>query len=411
LTDPIFENKGTRYIISWPDIKLHAEVSRISLNHDSIKCVCTFTSTLEGAEPHILQTRLNLESSRARNELAKDLAARYPIGVPVDWRAITEYLAVKVLREYEKGEPVILLSSEDDTKPLEYLLHPIAPLLKPTVIFGEPGSGKSQLAIIFCITLCLPWHDNPLRLKPPDTPVITLFLDYEADAEDIQRQLTALTRGMGLPYVELHYRRCSLPLAEDIEAIRKHVEDINAQCVIVDSVSLAAGDDPSKPNVATAYFRHLRQLHVTSISLAHTSKEKGVQTKTIFGSVMWEAGARSVWEIQGQEDEDWFDIALFHRKANLSKKFPPQGYRLTYQDGAPVKISWHNPKDVAEFIDKMPVTDRVIELLKTEGALPLEEIAEELEVSPNSARVAVHRLKKKGRVTKVGKNWGLLEQL
>jgi len=126
---------------------------------------------------------------------------------------------------------------------------------------------------------------------------------------------------------------------------------------------------------------------------------------------MWEAGARSVWEIQGQEDEDSFDIALFHRKANLSKKFPPQGYRLTYQDGAPVKVSWHNPKDVAEFIEKMPVTDRAIELLKTEGALALEEIAEELQVSPNSARVALHRLKKKGKVTKVGKGWGLLEQL
>jgi hypothetical protein len=407
LSEPIFENKGTKYLITWPDIKLHAEVSRISMNHDTTKCLCIFTSSYEGANPHILQTRLNLESTRARNDLAKDLATRYQIGQSIDWKAITEYLTVKVLREYEKGEPIILLTSDDEIKPLEYLLYPIAPLLKPTVIFGEPGAGKSQIAIIFSMTLCLPWHDNPLKLVPPHESVVTLMLDYEGDPEDAQRQLVSLTKGMSLPYVELHYRRCSLPLAEDIESIRNHVEDIKAQCLIVDSVSLAAGDDPSKPNVATTYFRQLRQLHITSISLAHTSKNKESQTKTIFGSVMWEAGARSVWEIQGQEEEDAFDIALFHRKANLSKKFNPQGYRITYKDKLPVNVSWHNPKEVAEFVEKMSTTDRVLDLLK-EGAASMKDIAESLGVATNTAKVSLHRLKKKGLVTKLPDDtWGL----
>lgn len=407
LSDPIFENKGTKYLITWPDIKLHAEVSRISMNHDSTKCMCIFTTSHEGANPHILQTRLNLESTRSRNDLAKDLATRYQIGQSIDWKAITEYLTVKVLREYEKGEPVILLTSDDETKPLEYLLYPIAPLLKPTAIFGDPGSGKSQVAVIFSMILCLPWHDNPLKLVPPDKPVVTLILDYECDPEDVQRQLVSLTKGMGLPYVELHYRRCSLPLAEDIESIRNHVEDINAQCLIVDSVSLAAGDDPSKPNVATTYFRQLRQLHITSISLAHTSKDKVAKTKTIFGSVMWEAGARSVWEIQGQEEEDTFDIALFHRKANLSKKFSPQGYRINYKDNLPIKVSWHNPKEVAEFVEKMSSSDRILDLLK-EGSTNMKDIAETLEIHINTAKVSLHRLKKKNLVTKLPDDtWGL----
>lgn len=407
MTEATFENKGTKYVFTWPDIKLAAEVSRISANHDSIRCMMLFTSTHENANPHILQTRVNLESTRAKRDLAKELGSRYNIGEKIEWIPLTEYLMVKTLREYERGEPIILLSSEDETKPLEYLVHPIAPLLKPTVIFGDPGAGKSQLAVILTIILCLPWADNPLRLKTPDKPTPTLFLDYEADPEDIQRQLVAITKGMKLPYVELHYRRCTQPLAEDIDSIRNHANDINAGAVIVDSISLAAGDDPSKPNVATNYFRQMRQLHMTSISLAHTAKAEGLVRKTIFGSVMWEAGARSVWEIQGEQDEDTLDMALTHKKANLSKKFPPQGYRILYKDDLPTRVQWHDPKETPEFVERMSNSDRILLLLR-EGSMTTENIAATLDITPNACKVSIHRLKKKGKVVALpGGAWGV----
>jgi hypothetical protein len=407
LSEPTFENKGTKYLITWPDIHLHAEVSRISMNHESTKCMCIFTTSHEGANPHILQTRINLESTRSRNDLAKDLATRYQIGQSIDWKAITEYLTVKVLREYEKGEPVIVLSSEDEMKPLEYLIHPIAIKKKPTVIFGEPGTGKSQLAVVFGMVLCLPWHDNPLHLIPPKEPTVLLMLDYESDPEDVQRQLASLTKGMNLGYVSFQYRRCTLPLAEDIESIRKHIEDVKAQCLLVDSISLAAGDDPSKPSVATNYFRSIRQCEITSISLAHTSKDIETRKKTIFGSVLWEAGARSVWEIQSQEEENTLNIALFHRKANMSKRFSPQGYQIEYQDDLPYQISWHNPKDVVEFVERMSTGDRILDLLR-EGKQEFTVICQTLDITPNTARVTLYRLKKKGLVVKLGEDtWGL----
>lgn len=404
---PVFENKVTKYIITWPQYLLTAEIGRIAANHDSTRCLVTFTTTHPEYNPHIIQTRLNLESSRSRTDLSKELAARYKIDTSIDWKSLTEYLAVKTLKEYQRGEPVIELSSQDEPVPLEYLIYPIAPSLKPTVIFGEPGAGKSQTAMIFSIVLCLPWDDNPLRLSPPNKPTVTLFLDYESDPEDIQRQLVSLANGMKLPYVNLHYRRCSLPLADDVESIRNHAEDINAQCLIIDSVSLAAGDDPSKPSVATEYFRKLRQLHLTSISLAHTSKDKDSRTKTIFGSVMWQAGARSVWEIQAEEDDNALDIALFHRKANLSKKFHPQGYRISYENDLPTKVCWHNPKDVAEFVEKMSTTDRIMDLLK-DGALGIDSMVENLAISRNNIKVSLHRLKQKGVVIKLDDDsWGL----
>jgi hypothetical protein len=205
---------------------------------------------------------------------------------------------------------------------------------------------------------------------------------------------------MGLPYVELHYRRCSQPLAEDIESIRNHALDIGAGAAIVDSISLAAGDDPSKPNVATNYFRQMRQLHLTTISLAHTAKDPGLTRKTIFGSVMWEAGARSVWEIQGEQSEDILDIALTHKKANLSKKFNAQGYRIIYAGELPTKVEWHDPKEVPEFVEKMSVPDRIMDLLKT-GAMEPSDIATNLDITNNTLGVAIHRLNKKGLIVKL----------
>ena len=397
MTDCTFENTGIKYLFTWSDIELRAEVSRVAMNHNSSKALVVFTSSNAECNPHILQTRLNLESTRSRNELANDLAMRYPLYKGVDWKGICEYLCVKTVREYEKGEPIILITSDDEIAPLEYLLHPLVPLHKPTVFFGDPGAGKSQLAVLLMTAAMLPWKGNPMRLGTPETSQVGLFLDYEADPDDVRRQVVSITRGMKLPYIELHYRRCAMPLADDLESIRQHLDDIKGSFVLVDSTSLAAGDDLNRMNVASAYFRALRSLHVTSISLSHTSKTQDAKTKTILGSVLWEAGARSVWEVKGQEDDDSLDIALFHRKANLSRKFPPQGYRLSYKDDLPTDVRWHNPRDVAEFVERMSTNDRILDALKS-GAMTTDALVEQLEVPRNNARVALHRLQKKGLI-------------
>ena len=404
---PNFVNKGNKYLFSWNEYFLQAEVSRINVNHESTRCQLIFTSLHPDAEPHILQTRFNLESARTRSELAKEMAIRYKIKEQIDWKNLIEYLSVKTIREFEKGEPVIKLTSNDAITPLEYLIYPIAPLNKPTVLFGPPGSGKSQLLVALNMVIALPWVNNPLRLIPPKKPIVALFCDYEADPEDIRRQLVSLTKGMGLDWVELHYRRCSLPLADDIEAVRNHIEEIGATCLFVDSMSLAAGEDLNAMKTATSYFRTLRNLKdITSISLAHTSKEKETKYKTIIGSVLWEAGARSVWEVRGEEDEDTFNIGLFHRKSNLSKKSLPLAFQLTYENNLPVNITWHDPKSVPEFVERMNTSQRILSTLKR-GKVSSEDLVKLLDTKRNTIDAAVSRLSHKNLITGDSRGWGL----
>lgn len=405
LSEATFTSKGNKYLFNWKEYELDAQVSRIHVNHERTTCQLLFTTTSKDSNHHLLQSNLTLTSKRSRTEIAKEMETTYK-PVAIDWKKLLEYLSVKTLREFEKGEPVIELSSADEVGELEYLIYPIAPLDKPTVLFGDPGSGKSQIATLLAVVMLLPWYDNPLRLKAPQKSHRPLFLDYESDPDDVRRFLKKLDVGMDLGLASLFYRRCSMPLADDLEAIMNHCEKVQADCIIVDSMSLACGGDLNHMDVATSYFQALRKLKMTSISLAHTSKDRETQSKTILGSVLFEAGARSVWEVRGQEEDESLEIGLFHKKANLSAKSKPLGYRINYSQDA-LTVEWYDPKNVPEFVARMRVNDRILVALKN-GKLSSVQLSESLEIKRNSVDQAVRRLKKANRITGDPSGWGLL---
>ena len=407
MTDFEFSQTVGGYSFSWPDRFISISVKRLRDHSDGrLTGEVAITTTAPGYGPLLHRALFNFSSTTARRQLIKEMESKYEW---VPWPEVLEELCDRVLNAYREGEPIILITSEDEVKPLEYLIEPIVPLKKPTVIFGDPGSGKSQLCVILNILIAIPWTDNPLRLKAPSKPITALFCDYEADVEDICRQIKALSRGMELPTIPLYYRRCTLPIADDIESIRNHIESIGAKAIFIDSISLAAGGDLNKIEIATAYFRTLRQLKVTSISVGHTSKDRESKIKTILGSVLFEAGARNIFEIRAREDEDKnvLDLALLHRKANLDRKTKPLGYRITYSEEG-TTIAWHDPKSVPEFVERMGTNWRIIELLK-EGPRTSKEIREILHVTADSCRVALNRLKAKNIVIKSGDKWGLLK--
>lgn len=401
-----FENKGSRYLFRWEGYQ--AEISKIKTARDTTICQLVVYSSVGAA----FRTRLNLESDRARSSTAKELATRFK---GQEWKDLLEEITNKTLQEFEKGEPVIELHSNDAAPALDYLIYPLVPAGKPTVLFGDPGSGKSQLAVVLNILAAFAgWDDNPLRLIPPKKSMRGLVLDWEADEDDWRRQLAWFTQAFDLGYATLFYRRCSLSLGHDLDAIKAHIEMVRADYVIIDSVSLAAGGDLNHMDVATNFFRATRQLTypdgrpLTSISLAHTSKDRDSKQKTILGSVLFEAGARNVWEVRAQEDEpeDILDIALFHRKSNLSKKHPPLGYRIQYRldpnnqnQTIPQSMSWLDPKSVEEFVERMKTTDRILHYLKGVRA-DEKTIAEELGLTVNNTRVSLFRLKTKNLVVK-----------
>src|SRR3972149_5999906 len=137
-------------------------------------------------------TQYSFSAHRTRKELSNTLTTKNP---KLPWVQIVEQLCDGVQERARKGEPVIELTTTGDVKPPEYLIDPLIIKNYPNVIFGDPSSSKSTLAVILAQVLMLPWYDNPMNISAPAKSTKVLYLDWETDAETIQWQTTMLQRG------------------------------------------------------------------------------------------------------------------------------------------------------------------------------------------------------------------------
>ena len=358
-------------------------------------------------------TQINIMAARSRKELANALQLKLNQAIgeeaievyPCD--LIIDQLCYGVQDRIRQGEPTQELWTHQDVKPPEYLLEPILFKGLPTVIFGEKGVAKSTLSLALYTCLTLPWEDNPLELTPPNHAVKTMILDWETEQDIVLWSLKRLQEGSGLPHFPLYYRRCNLPLKDDLEQIQKALKSRDIEAVIIDSLGAAAGSDDLKgKDSALGYFEALRSLKVSSISLAQTSKNQDDKRKTIFGSTYFTYYARNIFELCKSDDTDVMRIALFHRSSNLSKLYNPMGFRIDY-NGNKMEIK-REAVSYGEFIKKISGQASLLESLKV-SPKSARELAEDIGWAESSTRVLLSRLKKQGRVINLpDKTWGLV---
>jgi len=397
------------YIFSWEKERLIAEISRIHNHNDGrVTGEIAISTTAPGYSPHLHQAQFNFSASRSRNELGRILDERY--GKLADWSTLLEQLCFYTLERMRRGEPVVVLQPGDEIKPPEYLLEPLILKNNPVIIFGDPGSAKSTMALILSQIMAHPDDNFGLDITPPSHDVKCLYLDYETDEDTLKWLLTKLQRGMGLPRAALPYRRCAMPLAQDLDQIHRHIHDTGAEVIIIDSLGLACAGDLKDPQVALAFFSALRQIRITSLILAHTAKNPETKKKTIFGSVFFEAQARSIWEVWKRQDvgEDEMDIALFNRKPPpFQKLFPPVGMHIDFGLDT-ISVSQAQPRTIIEFLAGLSTQMQIQEVLK-HGAMSTKEIPDALGTTRGAADSAIKRLKDKGKIVKVIDKWGLVE--
>jgi len=398
------------YIFTWQKEMITIEATRVHAHTDGrVTGEIAISTSAPGYGPHLHQAQFNFSSSRSRRELAKTLEEKYP--KLVNWHDILEQLAVYTLDRARRGEPVSRLETGDHVKPPEYILEPIILKNYPTIIFGDPSTAKSTVALIFAqiMTWPLAWTGCFFDIIPPPRPIACLYLDYETDEDTIRWMLTKLQRGMNLPTLKLNYRRCALPIAQDVDQIHRHINDTQAEVIIIDSLGLACGGELKEAESALAFFSALRQLKITSLILAHTAKNPETKRRSVFGSVFFEAQARSIWEIRKAQDtgEDEIDVALFHRKPPPFQKLcQPIGLNIKYGHDTMV-ISPGKPRTIGEFLSAIGTQAQIEDLLK-DGAMLPKEIMEALDLSRGAVDMALKRLKSKHKVVKLDSGkWGL----
>lgn len=403
MSKPEIKNIIGGFDLLWKEEKLNILISRLHVHTDGRVTGELLIKSPDGKSLYP-QTSFNFTSERTRSALIKTLSEQ---DSSRPWGDIINQLSLTVVDRARQGEPVQELWTGNDVKRPEYLLEPFIYKGLPNILYGEKGVNKSTLALAFYLCLVLPWKDNPLELTAPSRSIKSLILDWETEGDIVQYYLSRLQLGHGLQPLQLIYRRCSLPLADDLEQIERNISDTGAEVIIIDSLGAAAGGDLNGADIALKFFAALRQLKVTSLIIGQVTKDENTKTKKVFGSHFFTYYSRNIWEISKSEgiSDDEYDLALFHRSPNLSAPLKPIGFRFHWNEtGLSIE---RQPVNVAEFMTKVSSQLRILELLR-HGPKKPKDIAMEIDTSENTVRVLLSKLKKKGKVLQTENGYGLV---
>jgi hypothetical protein len=387
---------------AWTELGLRVVAERYT---DDGFAELTFYSVNESNEKLLHITRVNLLATTTMNSLAKRLEKN---STDIPWTDVLTYITGKTMEIARRGEPAEeIWPSEDDDLTSSYLLEPILYLNHPTVIFGDYGSLKSLFSLATAYVVQLPYHDNNLGLITAKESTKCLYLDYEDDHSSFRRRWSALERGFGKGAMPILYRRMTAPLADSVDQLRRIKDDRDISLLIVDSLGPAARGNLNDPEPAIRYHAALRQLGVTSLTLAHTSKDQLTKKRTIFGSVFFTNLARSVWECKAEQEtgEEEAVISLKHTKANLSRLHPPLGFRFTFT----VKSITVVKTDLSDtgLSSELPLSWQIKNLLR-QGSFTVKEIAEQLNSGTDTIGRILRRMRGKNEVVKLEDGtWGL----
>lgn len=266
-------------------------------------------------------TRLNLESSSAREGLRRELEAVYGKN-DLTWAALISEatgLAAQVWRGIDTS-----VDLHDVALPPErrWAVENFAPEGLVTIPFGMGGSGKSYLVadIGLCCLYGMPWMGRQT------TPVeAILVIDYEDREDEWRRRVQQLCDGHGWPFPESGYRYISgnaIPIADQLARLRTLVTDWNIGLVIVDSAASACGDDMKEANSASRMVNALTVLGTTCLVLAHNTKAE--DSGYPYGSIFFHNLARATHYIEATQEEgsNVVELVIWNRKANRGKQKP-----------------------------------------------------------------------------------------
>lgn len=407
----IREDAGLKIV--WKDENILATVTRINAHTDGrIIGELLLKTNNSGKNSHLHRApMLNFTSSIARKNLAKVVSERY--SGTVQWNDLIEQVSEYTINFVREGEPVVELWNTDQIPPLEYQVWPIVLKDDITAIYGDGGSGKSLLALLLGIMSMYPEHDYGLGLVPQDKSVRILYLDWETNRNSMLRRLARLCHGCGVKLAYINYRRCFIPLADDMEQVKDYIRKCGATMLIIDSVGLAAGGDIGKPEQAIRFMAAVRSANLTTILINHVTKEKE-SSKTQIGSVYFRNLARGEWYVKSNKDEltKDIDVGLFHTKMNDDEFSKPLGFHFHFENDA-IKVTKQSVETIKEILDEMNLSEKILACLKR-GAMNAKEIAEETGTKEPIVRSTCDRMEKKNMIVKIKQNgiisWGLIQR-
>lgn len=360
--------------MTWPAEQIQIRADRLHAEKAGVYAEILVTSTAPGAAAHIHgPVNFNLTSTQSRRQLVGHLEEI----VPQPWHSIFEVLCYNVVEAHRMGVEPINIASHSPSDRSGMRIDPILENREATLMFGEGDSLKSFFATFLSVLVT---SGIPTVGLTPE-PGKVLYLDYETDVDTFWERVNMLTTGMNIAIPDgLLYRPMLEPLADEFTRLNAIVMREGIDLVVVDSAAPAVLE-PNAAEATTAFFRALRALRVTSLTLAHMTK--GAKIDYPFGSTFWRNLPRSNFAIKADRTSEYEDVAisLRHTKANNGRRLNVLGYGFAFQDDM-VTVTEEEPAKRQELAGDVPVWKRIF--LALTSPKTVKELAEELEENPNN---------------------------
>ena len=394
------------YKLTWERQQIVIEVSRLKEHSDRLDGELAIRTTSEIIpNPVLAPFRLNFMGPNSKRDLAKQLEEWMG---EVDWKPLLEEMSAFIIKSSRQLEKPRRIDSYLNLTP-EFMVHPLIAQGKPNVIYGDGGTMKSYIALFLGILVQNGLQFPGLTVKQANVA----YLDWESDYEDFCLRASLICQesryeGLEMPF----YVPMVEPLPESLPDIARFIAEEKIGLILNDSLAMAAPGDVVEANSAKEYYRALRKLGRTSLTIAHISKEDSQNKKAqIYGSVFFKNYARNTWEVKGSDDMDSPErlIGLFNRKLNVARRSKPFGLR--FKDlGNRLVIEPADPTE--EFTQERTLPARIKDFLKEHGKSHARDIASYLEAPEGSVGVNLSRLLARKEIVQVERGvWGMAESL
>ena len=321
---------------------------------------------------------VDLKSMSRQKDLVKSLTDSIYVG-PVAWNTVIRTSCNLALKALRKPSEVHIIGAgvkqfEDPTQ-VGYTLSPVMRVGKATGLYGTGGTGKSMLAIYWCMLITS--GQNGPSLEPVGAQEV-LYLDWETDEADFEERVFALQEGHPeLEGAAPHYRNCAQSFLAEFDDIRQYIIKKNIGVVVVDSFEAALGANSNEGESVQPVFNALRQLNCTILVIDHKSKEDAAREESQgpIGSVMKLNRLRSVYELvqePGFGGEDEIVVGMIHKKINSGKKQNPRGFRMSFRSVNEqlvwAQVTSADMKQTVKLKKSLPVLTQIQEFLTHDAA-------------------------------------------